>query len=123
VVAADVYAVAPHIGRGGWTWYTGSAGWLYRLITESLLGLRVEGTKLQIEPCLPAGWTQYTLSYRYQHTVYQIHISQTWAEHAKTMYSLDDVLLADDSITLTDDRRTHRVQVKLQRVRATNANS
>ena len=59
------------------TWYTGSAGWLYRLITESLLGLRLEGTKLQIEPCLSEEWTQYTLSYRYQHTVYQIHISQT----------------------------------------------
>ncbi len=55
VVAADVYAVAPHTGRGGWTWYTGSAGWMYRLIVESLLGLKLEGDKLHITPCLPAG--------------------------------------------------------------------
>jgi cyclic beta-1,2-glucan synthetase len=53
VIAADVYAVSPHVGRGGWTWYTGSAGWMYRLIVESLLGLRLEGETLRIEPCLP----------------------------------------------------------------------
>jgi hypothetical protein len=53
VVAADVYAVSPHTGRGGWTWYTGSAGWMYRLIVESLLGLRLEGDKLRFAPCLP----------------------------------------------------------------------
>src|SRR4029078_8215035 len=56
VVAADVYGVEPHAGRGGWTWYTGSAGWLYRLIVESLLGLHVEVDKLRITPCLPAEW-------------------------------------------------------------------
>ena len=56
VVAADVYAVPPHTGRGGWTWYTGSAGWMYRLITESLLGLRLDVDKLRFAPCLPAGW-------------------------------------------------------------------
>ena len=56
VVAADVYALSPHTGRGGWTWYTGSAGWMYRLITESLLGLRLEVDQLHFEPCLPAGW-------------------------------------------------------------------
>ena len=56
VVAADVYAVAPHVGRGGWTWYTGSAGWMYRLIVESLLGLRLQGDRLRVEPCLPADW-------------------------------------------------------------------
>lgn len=56
VVAADVYAVAPHIGRGGWSWYTGSAGWMYRLIMESLLGLRLEADRLHLTPCLPADW-------------------------------------------------------------------
>ena len=58
VVAADVYGVAPHAGRGGWTWYTGSAGWMYRLIIESLLGLRLQVDKLRFTPCLPpdAGW-------------------------------------------------------------------
>jgi cyclic beta-1,2-glucan synthetase len=72
VIAADVYAVSPHVGRGGWTWYTGSAGWMYRLIVESLLGLRLEGETLHIEPCLPADWDGFKLSYRYRETRYQI---------------------------------------------------
>src|SRR5476649_2683856 len=55
VIAADVYAVPPHTGRGGWTWYTGSAGWMYRLITESLLGVRLDVDKLRFAPCLPPG--------------------------------------------------------------------
>jgi cyclic beta-1,2-glucan synthetase len=72
VVAADVYAVAPHTGRGGWTWYTGSAGWLYRLMVESLLGLRLEVDKLHITPCLPADWQAFTVHYRHRETVYHI---------------------------------------------------
>ncbi len=66
VVAADVYAVAPHTGRGGWTWYTGSAGWMYRLIVESLLGLKLEADKLHIAPCMPPAWNEYKLTYRYR---------------------------------------------------------
>ena len=56
VVAADVYAVSPHVGRGGWTWYTGSAAWMYRLLVENLLGLKLEVNVLHFTPCLPAGW-------------------------------------------------------------------
>ncbi|RYE95212.1 MAG: cyclic beta 1-2 glucan synthetase, partial [Oxalobacteraceae bacterium] len=63
VLAADVYGVAPHVGRGGWTWYTGSAGWMYRLLTESLLGLHREGSRLSLRPCIPADWTEYKLQY------------------------------------------------------------
>src|SRR5438132_6053984 len=76
VIAADVYAVTPHVGRGGWTWYTGSAGWMYRLIVESLLGLKREGHQLRFEPCLPAAWNLITIDYRYQETTYQITIVQ-----------------------------------------------
>ena len=76
VVAADVYAVSPHTGRGGWTWYTGSAGWMYRLIVESLLGLRLEVDKLHVAPCLPADWKGFTLHYRYRETVYHITVLQ-----------------------------------------------
>jgi cyclic beta-1,2-glucan synthetase len=65
VVAADVYAVVPHTGRGGWSWYTGSAGWMYRLIVESLLGLRLAEDRLHINPCLPAAWPGYRIDYRY----------------------------------------------------------
>ena len=68
VMAADVYAAAPHTGRGGWTWYTGSAGWMYRLALESLLGLRLEGDKLRLAPCLPASWPGFKLRYRYRDT-------------------------------------------------------
>jgi cellobiose phosphorylase len=68
VVAADVYAAAPHSGRGGWTWYTGSAGWMYRLIIESLLGLRLTAGRLHFEPCLPADWQGFQLRYRYRET-------------------------------------------------------
>ncbi len=77
VVAADVYALQPHTGRGGWTWYTGSAGWMYRLIVESLLGLRLEVDKLRFAPCLPPDWKGFKLHYRYRETVYHIAVTQT----------------------------------------------
>src|SRR4030095_11519209 len=64
VVSADVYGVAPHTGRGGWSWYTGSAGWMYRLLVESLLGLHLEVDKLRLAPCLPAGWASFNVNYR-----------------------------------------------------------
>src|SRR5260221_655996 len=74
VVAADVYAVAPHTGRGGWTWYTGSAGWMYRLIMESLLGLTLDVDKLRFTPCLPVHWNAFKVHYRYRETAYHITI-------------------------------------------------
>jgi len=66
VVASDVYALSPHTGRGGWTWYSGSAGWMYRLIVESILGLRLEADKLYIEPCIPEHWASFKMNYRYR---------------------------------------------------------
>ncbi len=75
VVAADVYALAPHAGRGGWTWYTGSAGWMYRLIVESILGLSVEGTRLRLRPCLAPEWSGYSIVYRFGDTPYRIRVS------------------------------------------------
>ena len=68
VVAADVYAVPPHIGRGGWTWYTGASGWMYRLIVESLLGMKLDVDRLHFAPCIPAGWKSFMLHYRYLET-------------------------------------------------------
>lgn len=72
VIAADVYAVAPHTGRGGWTCYTGSAGWMYRLSVESLLGIRREADSLRIDPRLPAHWPGFRCTYRYGGSVYRI---------------------------------------------------
>ena len=111
VVAADVYAVAPHIGRGGWTWYTGSAGWMYRLIVESLLGLQREGDKLHIAPCIPADWPAYTMDYRYGNTMYRISVVQGSAERAEYSVSVDDLVQAERAITLIDDGREHHVSV------------
>ena len=76
VVAADVYALPPHTGRGGWTWYTGSAGWMYRLIVESLLGLRLDVDRLHFAPCLPPEWKEFKLHYRHGEAIYHITVRQ-----------------------------------------------
>ena len=114
VVAADVYAVSPHTGRGGWTWYTGSAGWMYRLIVESLLGLRLEVDKLRIAPCLPADWKGFTLHYRYRETVYHIIVRQTTAGNVGMSVALDGVERPDKLIPLVNDRQEHSVEVNIQ---------
>jgi cellobiose phosphorylase len=118
VVAADVYALSPHTGRGGWSWYTGSAGWMYRLIVESLLGLTLERSCLRFAPCLPADWTAFTMSYRYRETTYDIAIRQTPAAAGAGMpaveVTVDGVAQADGSVHLTDDRAAHQVLVDVQ---------
>ena len=113
VVAADVYAVAPHIGRGGWTWYTGSAGWMYRLITESLLGIHLEVDKLRIAPCLNADWKSYTIQYRFRETIYRITVLQPEPSRSVKRVTLDGVDQIDCLIALKDDRRSHQVEVEL----------
>ena len=115
VAAADVYAIAPHTGRGGWTWYTGSSGWLYRLIVESLLGLNLEVDKLRFAPCLPADWETFKLHYRYRETVYHITVLQTHAADNKTRVTVDGVELPDESIPLVDDHLEHAVEVRIRR--------
>jgi cellobiose phosphorylase len=115
VVAADVYAVAPHTGRGGWTWYTGSAGWMYRLIIESLLGLRLSADRLTIAPCLPADWQEFKLDYRYRQTLYRITVRQDAGAEAPTSVLVDGILQSGPAIPLVDDRAEHRVEVTLQR--------
>ena len=118
VVAADVYAVAPHTGRGGWTWYTGAAGWMYRLIMESLLGLRLtadpQSSRLHFAPCLPADWQGFQLHYRYRQTLYHITVRQTSGAEAGMTVSVDGVVQSDPAILLVDDRREHQVEVNLQ---------
>jgi len=75
VVAADIYSEPPHVRRGGWTWYTGAAGWLYRAGTEWILGLTKVGTRLHFNPCIPREWREYTLSYRFGATPYEILVT------------------------------------------------
>ncbi len=111
VAAADVYAVAPHTGRGGWTWYTGSAGWMYRLIVESLLGLHRKGDLLRIAPCIPANWPGYTMEYRYGNTTYRIAVVQSAAAQDAGKVLLDGVEQIERTIVLVDDGRIHSVEL------------
>lgn len=113
IVAADVYALPPHTGRGGWTWYTGSAGWMYRLITESLLGLRLEVDKLRFAPCLPADWETFKVHYRYRETIYHITVLQTRAGNGEMSVTVDGVEQYDKAIPLVDDHREHSVEVRI----------
>jgi cellobiose phosphorylase len=112
VVAADVYAVAPHEGRGGWTWYTGSASWMYRLVLESLLGLRLELQTLHFAPCLPPTWTGLEMQYRYGATVYAITVSRA-AKGAASTLLLDGVWQSDAVLALQDDGVAHRVELRV----------
>jgi cellobiose phosphorylase len=117
VMAADVYGVAPHIGRGGWSWYTGSAGWMYRLVIESLLGLRLsttaEGARLHLAPCLPAGWRGFTIDYRYRETPYRIEVTQGDAQDVAAGVTVDGVAQPAGSVPLVNDSRAHRVTLHL----------
>jgi cellobiose phosphorylase len=114
VVAADVYAVAPHTGRGGWTWYTGSAGWMYRLLIETLLGVHLEGDHLRLCPRLPKSWTTCKIHYRYRQTVYHITIRQVVADGADAnQLFLDGKELAVKAVPLVDDRHEHFVELKV----------
>ncbi|MEN6425424.1 MAG: cyclic beta 1-2 glucan synthetase, partial [Phycisphaerales bacterium] len=112
VVAADVYALFPHTGRGGWTWYTGSAAWMYRLIVESLLGLKLDVDKLRFAPCLPVkGWETFKVHYRYRETVYHITIVQPHEGTGAMRVQVDGQDQPDQAIPLVDDRREHQVEV------------
>jgi len=114
VVAADVHALPPHAGAGGWTWYTGAAGWMYRLIVESLLGLRLETDRLSFTPCLPPDWQSFTLSYRYRETTYAITVRQGSASDGVRIV-VDGAEQHEESIRLVDDRRPHTAEVEIGR--------
>jgi len=114
VVAADVYAVAPHLGRGGWTWYTGSAGWMYRLLVETLLGVNLEGDQLRLAPRMPKAWTTYKIHYHYRQTIYHITITRLAADSTDTpVLSLDGQEISGQTIPLLDDHQEHFVEMKV----------
>ena len=114
VISADVYGVAPHVGRGGWTWYTGSAGWMVRLGIEVILGLRRTGQELRLDPCIPKQWTGYTLTYRVGRTSYAIQIhNPDGVSRGVRHVMLDGVTILNGVIPVTDDGQCHQVQVVL----------
>ena len=118
VLSADVYALSPHTGRGGWTWYTGSAGWMYQLIVESLLGLRLEVDKLRFVPCLPADWEAFKVHYRYRETVYHIAVLQMRAGDGEMSVTVDGIEQHVKAIPLVDDRQEHSVEVRIHAARS-----
>jgi len=113
VVVADVYSTAPHIGQGGWTWYTGSASWMYRTGIEAILGVRRTGQTLRIVPHIPPDWPGFELAYRDGDTRYAIHVHNSAAVQQGTAQTrLDGALLPDGAIPLTRDGQAHIVQVE-----------
>jgi cellobiose phosphorylase len=113
VVAADVYWLEQHRGRGGWTWYTGSAGWMYRLLGEYLLGVRREGAYLKIAPCVPAAWPGYRVDYRFGTGSYAITVTRDGPGNAVQTLLLDGEPQPQARFKLHDDGREHSVQVHL----------
>ena len=112
VIAADVYSVEPHVGRGGWTWYTGSAAWMLRLGVEAILGLRREGDVLRINPCIPIDWPGYQVTYRNAETPYLIRVENAHGvNQGVRQVTLDGNTLPGNDIPLLDDRRQHEVLV------------
>ena len=114
VMAGDVYSLAGHVGRGGWTWYTGSAAWTYRVWLEEVLGFQRRGETLTINPVIPKDWTGFHLNYRHQDTVYRIKVENP--DHCScgvTLVELDAIPLADNVVNLSNDSQPHEVRVVL----------
>ena len=107
-MSADVYSVAPHTGRAGWSWYTGSAGWAYRLLTEELLGIKRCGTSLTVHSLLPDNWPSFSMTYQYGDSQYHISVSRGVGKYQAT---LDGIILPDDSIPLMDDGQFHTIDI------------
>ncbi|MDA8220807.1 MAG: glycosyl transferase family 36 [Desulfitobacterium hafniense] len=116
VIAADVYSAEPNIGRGGWTWYTGAAGWMYQAGVEWILGLQRRGNDLYLKPCIPKAWGEYTMTYRFNQTIYQIQVQNPLHKSTGgTMLELDKVEIEfkEPYISLKDDGFEHFVRLIL----------
>ncbi len=124
VACADVYSVAPHIGRGGWTWYTGSAAWLYRAGLEAMLGFQLTGNALTIDPCVPRAWQRYDLVFRHRGaddriTRYEIAVENPHGANRRVVRAeLDGAAAVEVTdgvarIPLCDDGQNHRVRIEL----------
>ncbi|MDZ4859125.1 MAG: cyclic beta 1-2 glucan synthetase, partial [Candidatus Hydrogenedentes bacterium] len=114
VIAADVYGAPPHVGRGGWTWYTGSAGWMYRFLTESLFGIRLEADQLLFTPCLPADWPEFKIHYRFRETFYHITMRVSGSGTKVVRVKVDGADQPDKRARLVDDGNQHEIVVEVQ---------
>ena len=114
VIAADVYSVEPYIGMGGWTWYTGSSGWMYRLGIEAILGIKREGDCLIINPTIPEGWSSYKITYRFEEATYEIQVENPdGVSHGVVNLTFNGNQQSDLSIPLSSEKQTHYVTVTL----------
>lgn len=114
VIAADVYALKDHVGRGGWTWYTGAASWIYRVWLEEVLGFKRRGDRLIIDPVIPKDWPGFHLRYRYQSTHYEIAIENPeHISHGINLVELDGAAVSDMMIMLRDDGGSHTIRVRM----------
>lgn len=114
VMPGDVYAHPQHVGRGGWTWYTGSAGWMYRAGLESLLGFRRKGNTLAIEPCIPATWPGYRITWKWGRTTYRIIVSNPQHRcRGVALARLDGAVCDSSAIALVDDGQVHEITIVL----------
>ena len=112
VMAADVYAVSPHVGRGGWTWYTGASGWMYRVGIENILGLRKKGDRIYFSPSIPQDWSTYEIRYQHERTTYQItFINPEGVSSGIKEVRLDGIPQADKEVPLVQDGRMHKIEV------------
>jgi cyclic beta-1,2-glucan synthetase len=114
VVAGDVYSEPPHTGRGGWTWYTGSAGWLYRTALETMLGFQPRGVNLRLDPCIPPDWQSFEITYRHRTATYRIRISNPdKVERGVRRIVVDGRVVTTPLIELADDGKEHVVEVTM----------
>ena len=115
VIAGDVYAENPHLGRAGWTWYSGSAGWMYRAGVEWILGLRVRGMTLSIDPCIPRNWPNYSMEFRYHSSIYKIRVENpSSVSKGVALIEFDGKIVAGTTnIPLADDGKVHQIRVVL----------
>lgn len=115
VLAGDVYAEAPHVGRGGWTWYSGSAGWLYRAGLEWILGFRRRGKMLSIDPCIPRNWPGYSINFRHHTSTYEIRVDNPFGvSRGVASITVDGMILSvRKDIPLVDDGAAHQVLIVL----------
>lgn len=114
VVPADVYALEGHVGRGGWTWYTGSAGWMYRVWLEEVLGFKLRGDELTVDPVIPSDWDGFSIRYRYRSAEYQVRVENPDRVcRGVARVELDGQRVEGDSIGLRDDGAVHTVVVRL----------
>ena len=121
VACADVYSVAPHVGRGGWTWYTGSGAWLYRAGLEAILGFHVRGDHLRLDPCIPRDWPGFSIEYRHGSSRYLIEVcNPDRGSHGIARAALDGIALDVEPclVRLHDDGEVHHVKVELLATRA-----